>query len=232
MKYPDARPSPSVTPDVHYAPPPDGPLDVVHLDDAVMIVDKPSGLLTVPGRGLGREDCALSRAARQVPDALVVHRLDMATSGLLALGRGMHWQRKLSMLFQEREVEKRYEAIVHGLVQADEGELDWPLITDWPRRPMQKVCFEMGKPALTRFKVLARDEALGQTRVDLKPVTGRSHQLRVHMLTMGHPIVGDPLYGDQTVQACFPRLMLHACQLSLPHPQTGQWMDWRSTPPF
>lgn len=230
---PGASP-PSATPDVVYAPPPDIGLDqvLVHVDEAMVVVSKQAGLLSVPGRGEGREDCMASRVNRQWPDALIVHRLDMATSGLLVLARGEAMQRTLSMLFQDRRLSKRYVAVLHGLVAQDEGEVALPLITDWPNRPKQMVCHERGKPSLTRFKVLARDAALMQTRVELEPVTGRSHQLRVHMLAMGHAIVGDPLYGDQAVQAAYPRLMLHACDLSLPHPLTGEVLKLHSTAPF
>ena len=224
--------TPSATPDVRYCPPQDGGPEIVHLDAHLMVVDKPAGLLSVPGRGEGREDCVASRMQRRFPEALIVHRLDMATSGLLVLARGPGMHRRLSALFHEREVEKAYTAVVHGLVTEDEGEVDLPLITDWPRRPMQMVCHLRGKASLTRFRVLARDEEAGCTRMALEPVTGRSHQLRVHMLALGHPIVGDPLYGDAAVQAAHPRLMLHACSLTLPHPGTGQMLTWHSAPPF
>lgn len=223
---------PSATPDVVYSPPPDTGLDIVHLDEHLIVLNKPAGLLSVPGRGEGREDCLVSRAQQRFDEALIVHRLDMATSGLLVLARGMEMQSRLSQLFQHREVDKRYVAIVHGLLASDQGEVDLPLITDWPNRPMQKVCHEQGKSSQTRYVVLARDAQLGQTRVQLEPITGRSHQLRVHMLAMGHVIVGDPLYGDQAVQQRYPRLMLHASQLSLPHPMTGQLLTWYSEPGF
>lgn len=226
------RSAPSFTPDVTYCPPPDEGLDVVFADEAMLVVDKPAGLLSVPGRGEGRADCMISRAARRYDDALIVHRLDMATSGLLVLARGEAMQRAVSLLFQERHVSKRYVALVHGLLASDEGTVDLPLITDWPRRPMQMVCHERGKPSLTRYRVISRDAALGQTRVELEPVTGRSHQLRVHMLALGHPIVGDPLYGDQAVQAAWPRLMLHASQLSLPHPLTQALLQFERAAPF
>lgn len=223
---------PSATPDVVYAPPPDTGLALIHVDEAMVVVDKPAGLLSVPGRGEGREDCMAARVNRQWPEARIVHRLDMATSGLLVLARGDAMQRTLSMLFQDRRLSKRYVAVLHGVVEQDEGEVALPLITDWPNRPKQMVCHELGKPSLTRFKVLARDAALGQTRVELEPVTGRTHQLRVHMLAMGHAIVGDPLYGDQAVQSGFPRLMLHACSLSLPHPATGEALSLQCAAPF
>lgn len=213
---------PSLEPDIPYCPPPDDELLVCHEDDALLVVDKPAGLLTVPGRGADRQDCLLSRVARGYPDALIVHRLDMATSGLVVMARGADMQRRLSHLFQSRQVYKRYEAWVHGLPHGDAGEIDLPLITDWPRRPRQMVCHQQGKPSLTRWQVLRRDERRGLTRMSLEPVTGRSHQLRVHLLALGHPIVGDPLYGEAAVQRHWPRMMLHACEVSLPHPVAGQ----------
>jgi tRNA pseudouridine32 synthase / 23S rRNA pseudouridine746 synthase len=226
------RSAPSFTPDVIYRPPPDLGLGVVFVDETQLVLNKPAGLLSVPGRGEGRDDCMISRAARHYGDAMIVHRLDMATSGLLVLARGEAMQRALSMLFQGRHVSKRYVALVHGLLASDEGEVVLPLITDWPNRPKQMVCHERGKPSLTRYRVLSRDAARCLTRVELEPVTGRSHQLRVHMLAMGHPIVGDPLYGDPAVQADWPRLMLHASQLALPHPVTQVVQQFECAAPF
>ncbi|TAK93208.1 MAG: RluA family pseudouridine synthase [Aquabacterium sp.] len=223
---------PSATPDVIYSPPPDEGLDVIYHDEAMVVVNKPSGLLSVPGRGDGREDCMVSRVMLDFSDALIVHRLDMATSGLLVLARGEDMQRRLSMLFQDRRVSKRYVALVHGLMSQDAGEVNLPLITDWPHRPKQMVCHERGKPSLTRFSVDSRDAQLWQTRVSLEPVTGRSHQLRVHMLASGHPIVGDPLYGDEALQSAWPRLMLHASEITLPHPVTGVDLALRCPVPF
>jgi len=178
---------------VVYTPPPDLGLDLVYQDEALIVVNKPEGLLSVPGRGDDRADCMVSRVQLRVPEALTVHRLDMATSGLLVFARGPDMQRALSLAFQDRGVSKRYVAVVHGLVQPDDGVVDLPLIADWPNRPRQMVCHERGKPSQTRFQVLARDAVTAQTRVALEPITGRSHQLRVHMLALGHPIVGDPL---------------------------------------
>ncbi len=217
---------------VVYTPPPDLGLDLVYQDEALIVVNKPEGLLSVPGRGDDRADCMVSRVQLRVPEALTVHRLDMATSGLLVFARGPEMQRALSLAFQDRGVSKRYVAVVHGLVQPDEGVVDLPLIADWPNRPRQMVCHERGKPSQTRFQVLARDAVAAQTRVALEPITGRSHQLRVHMLALGHPIVGDPFYGDAGVQRSFPRLRLHAQALSLMHPTTGQRMAWSCEPDF
>lgn len=232
MSLPAHSSIPSATPDVDYLPPPDTGLDVVFLDDTMVVVNKPSGLLAVPGRGEGRADCMVSRVCLRFEDAMIVHRLDMATSGLLVLARGEAMQRALSMAFQDRRVSKRYVALVHGLLKEDAGVVDLPLITDWPRRPMQMVCHERGKPSLTRYRVLGRDADRGLSRVELEPVTGRSHQLRVHMLAVGHPIAGDPLYGDATVQQAYPRLMLHACRIDMPHPISGESLSLSSPAPF
>jgi tRNA pseudouridine32 synthase/23S rRNA pseudouridine746 synthase len=217
---------------VVYTPPPDLGLDLVYQDEALIVVNKPEGLLSVPGRGDDRADCMVSRVQQRVPEALTVHRLDMATSGLLVFARGPDMQRALSLAFQDRGVSKRYVAVVHGLVQPDEGVVDLPLIADWPNRPRQMVCHERGKPSQTRFQVLARDAVAAQTRVALEPITGRSHQLRVHMLALGHPIVGDPFYGDADVQRPFARLYLHAAELGMPHPVSGQWVSWACEAPF
>lgn len=215
-----------------YDPPPDRGLQPIYLDEHLLVVDKPSGLLTVPGRGEHLQDCLIHRVQRHVPEALIVHRLDMATSGLVLLARGGDMQRALSGLFMHRQVDKRYVALVQGLVPDDEGEIDLPLITDWPRRPRQMVDRVHGKPSQTRYRVLMRDTVLGRSRLDLMPLTGRSHQLRVHCLAIGHPILGDPLYGpDASRQAC-ERLMLHATALSLPHPVSGERLDVRSVNPF
>jgi tRNA pseudouridine32 synthase/23S rRNA pseudouridine746 synthase len=226
--------APSLTPDVDYDPPPEGEWAPVWLDDDLVVVDKPSGLLSVPGRGAARADCMLARASARWPGLLVVHRLDMATSGLLVLARHEAAQRSLSIAFADRHTHKRYEAVVHGLVPQAQGEVDLPLITDWPRRPLQKVCHVDGKLSLTRYEVIAHLPALNQTRVALMPVTGRSHQLRVHMMAIGHPIVGDPLYGPDGVgvQSASARLLLHAQALALPHPADQRPMRWVCPTPF
>ena len=214
--------------EIDYQPPADKGLDLIHVDDDLVVVVKPAGLLSVPGRGVERADCMASRVQARFADALIVHRLDMATSGLLVFARGPEAQRLLSIAFAGRDVHKRYEALVHGLVGAEKGEIDLPLITDWPRRPRQMVCFERGKPSLTRFCVIERHAGQHTTRVSLEPVTGRSHQLRVHLMALGHPIVGDPLYGP----GLGARLLLHAAQLSVPHPRDGEAMSWTSPVPF
>jgi tRNA pseudouridine32 synthase/23S rRNA pseudouridine746 synthase len=215
-----------------YAPPLHTGLDVVHADDTLLIVDKPSGLLSVPGRGERFHDSMVSRVALEYPQALTVHRLDMQTSGLLVLALGPQAHRELSELFQTRQVHKRYVAEVAGLVAQDQGEVTLPLMTDWPNRPRQKVDAMAGKPALTRWRVVGRDAIRGTTRVELEPVTGRSHQLRVHMMSIGHAILGDPLYASDDVRALAGRLLLHAAELRLPHPRTGDWVHATSPVPF
>lgn len=215
-----------------YAPPPHTGLDIVHADDTFLIVNKPSGLLSVPGRGERFHDSMVSRVMLEFPQALTVHRLDMQTSGLLVLALGPLAHRELSELFQARQVHKRYVAQVDGLMSADQGEVALPLITDWPNRPRQKVDEVDGKPAFTRWQVLARDTLQSHTRVALEPVTGRSHQLRVHMMSIGHAILGDPLYASTEVRAQAGRLLLHAAELKLPHPRTGEWVHVTTPIPF
>ncbi|TXI98169.1 MAG: RNA pseudouridine synthase [Aquabacterium sp.] len=218
--------------EVIYTPPPDEGLDLIHVDEALIVVNKPEGLLSVPGRGEDRQDCMVHRVQQRFPEALTVHRLDMATSGLLVFARGEAMQRALSVLFQDRQVNKRYVAVVQGLLAPDHGEVNLPLIADWPNRPRQMVCFERGKPSQTLYEVLARDPLKDETRVALTPVTGRSHQLRVHMLALGHPMLGDPFYGDADSQARAPRLLLHAEALGLPHPVSGERVHWACAAPF
>jgi tRNA pseudouridine32 synthase / 23S rRNA pseudouridine746 synthase len=207
-------------------------LVVVHADAACIVVVKPAGLLSVPGRGEHLQDCVASRVRSQFGDTLVVHRLDMATSGLMLFARGAAAQRTLSIAFAAREVHKRYVAVVEGLIDQDSGEINLPLMADWPNRPKQKADREHGKPSLTRYRVLARDESAGTTRVELEPVTGRAHQLRVHLLSLGHPILGDALYAPPEVQARADRLLLHASALRFAHPVGGAPMAFESAAPF
>lgn len=215
-----------------YLPPPHAGLDIAYADDHFLVLNKPSGLLSVPGRGELFHDSLASRVQLEYPQALVVHRLDMQTSGLMVMALGAPMQRALSDLFQARQVHKRYVAVVAGLVANDHGEVNLPLITDWPNRPRQKVDHADGKPALTRWRVVQRDLIQGITRVDLEPVTGRSHQLRVHMMAIGHAIVGDPLYARADARAQADRLLLHAAELALPHPASGQPIHLQSPVPF
>jgi len=212
-----------------YAPPLAG-LTVLYADTHLIAVDKPSGLLSVPGRGEDKADCALSRAQANYPDALTVHRLDMATSGLLLLARGKEMQRALSGLFERGEISKRYIADVWGAPSPVSGQISLPLITDWPNRPLQKVDHEIGKPSVTRFDTLRASGA--SARLILTPLTGRSHQLRVHLAEIGHPILGDEFYAHAEALAAAPRLALHAASLSFLHPATGQPLRLDSPCPF
>ena len=199
-------------------------------DDHLVILDKPAGLLSVPGKGEAGQHNLWSLARQRWHDVQVVHRLDMATSGLLLMARGAQAQRTLSQAFERREVSKHYVALVQGLVAGEAGTIDLPLITDWPNRPRQKVDHAIGKPSLTRWRVLQRDPASGRTRLALEPLTGRSHQLRVHLAALGHPIVGDALYG--TDAAPQPRMCLHAQALCFAHPCTGEPVQVQSATPF
>ena len=203
---------------------------ILHADGSLIAIDKPAGLLAVPGRGADKADCAAVRVAAVYPDALVVHRLDMATSGLMLFARGPAVQRALSAAFAARAVEKRYLAVVHGLPADDAGEIALPLAADWPNRPRQQVAAQGGKPALTRWRVLERDARRGVARVELQPVTGRTHQLRVHLAAIGHAIVGDALYAARDAGAS--RLMLHAWTLALDHPHDGRRMNFEAPAPF
>jgi tRNA pseudouridine32 synthase / 23S rRNA pseudouridine746 synthase len=207
---------------------------VQHVDACCVVVTKPAGLLCVPGRGEDKQDCLSSRVQRLHPDARIVHRLDMATSGLVLMARGAVMQRVLSAAFERREVRKRYLAVVAGHLAAADGphgwgEIAWPLAADWPRRPMQRVDCAAGRPSLTRWRVLGHGD--GWTRLELQPVTGRTHQLRVHLQALGHPILGDALYAPPDVQARAQRLLLHAWTLAFTHPE-GREVCFESPPPF
>ncbi|CAG0905610.1 unnamed protein product [Darwinula stevensoni] len=218
--------------DTPYIPPPDRGLEMIYRDEALLVVNKPAGLLSVPGRGEDKQDCLLSRVRYEYPEALSVHRLDMSTSGLMILARSKVLERALSIQFQQRKVHKRYLAVVTGQPQPDRGEIDLPLITDWPNRPRQKVDYDIGKPSQTRYRVLAFDAANHCSRVELEPVTGRSHQLRVHMMARGHAILGDELYATPAVYAQADRLLLHAQALRFTHPVTGEVLSLASDVPF
>lgn len=212
---------PSASPPLRnpYSPPPDIQLDVVHLDAHVLVVNKPSGLLSVPGRSEGMDDCLASRVQARYPAALVVHRLDEDTSGLVLFALSADIQRALSQAFASRDVDKGYVACVHGLLEPEAGEITAAIGRDWAMRPLRRVDTVRGQAAYTRWRVLARDPVSRTSRVELRPLTGRTHQLRLHLQHIGHPIVGDRLYGqgNETV-----RLMLHASELSFAHPITGK----------
>ncbi len=208
---------------------------IVHCDDALIVAEKPAGLPAVPGRTSELKDCVASRVQAAWPDALLVHRLDMATSGLMVMARGLSAQQALGHAFERRQVEKHYLAIVAGLLPAPAGqwgEINAPIGADWPDRPRRMIDFAKGKAALTRYRVLAYDRDIDCTRVELMPVTGRTHQLRVHLQMLGYPILGDSLYAPDTVQAAAPRLMLHASRIALPHPANGATVVFCSTPAF
>jgi len=217
---------------VIYNPPPHTSLDILLKDEFLLILSKYSGLLSVPGRGKSKQDCLISRVQSEFPDALIVHRLDMSTSGLMVIARGKEIERSLSILFQQRKVNKKYIAVVDGKVSPNTGEISFPLITDWPNRPKQKVDFETGKPSHTRYSVLAYDKKNNTTRLELKPLTGRTHQLRLHMQSIKHSILGDELYASKEVIKKSPRLLLHACYLSFTHPITGELIELNSEPEF
>ncbi len=213
-------------------PPADTGLDILYQDELLIAVNKPSGLLSVPGRGADKQDCMITRIQQHFADALTVHRLDMETSGILLFARNKTIHRLLSRAFQEREVGKQYTAVIAGALEKEAGEVNLPLICDWPNRPRQKVDHEVGKPSLTRYQYLSYNVQLNATRVALFPVTGRSHQLRVHMLSLGHPILGDPLYAPPDVQAKASRLQLHANKMVIQHPVSGKPLRLCSEPPF
>ena len=209
---------------------------VVHADDWLIVVDKPAGLLSVRGRGPRGEDCLHARVRARWQDALVVHRLDMATSGLMLFARGPESQRRLSRAFEQRAVAKRYCAVVVGRLEPDGvwSEIDLPLAPDWPNRPRQKVDFAGGRASRTLWRALGPAQGpWGEgTRLELAPLTGRSHQLRVHLAAIGHPIAGDTLYASKTEADASPRLLLHAARLALQHPSDGREVGWRCAAPF
>jgi len=217
---------------IPYLPPPHRGLNILYLDDELLLVDKPAGLLSVPGRGEDKQDSLISRVQQEFPEALIVHRLDMSTSGIMLLARNKLMHRQLSLLFQERQVDKRYTAVVEGIVQQSSGRIDLPLITDWPNRPKQVVNFLVGKPSVTYFNIASRHPESHCSRVTLQPITGRTHQLRVHLEFIGHAIRGDDLYCHEPSQYPSSRLLLHAHQLQFQHPSTGRLLHCSSTVPF
>lgn len=230
--------SPQPRPPRHLAVP-DG-VTVLYADDALLVLDKPAGLLSVPGRGPDNADCLSARVQAVYLDALIVHRLDMGTSGLIVMARGAVAQSILSSAFARREVHKRYQALVAGLPESRQtdaqgwSDIRLPLIVDWPNRPKSKVCLETGKPSHTRWRLLGQERQNGLTtaRLELEPVTGRSHQLRLHLQAIGHAILGDELYADDATLDAAPRLLLHACFIELPHPVTGERLRVESPVPF
>jgi len=220
----------SANPDFIYQPPMTPYLEIIYQDADLVVLNKPSGLLTVPGRLPEHQDCLQNRVNKVLPSATIVHRLDMATSGivLMALNKPAHVN--ISRQFEQRKTQKSYLARVYGLVKEDSGEINLPLICDWPNRPKQKVDFEHGKESQTLYQVIQRDE--DSTLVELTPITGRSHQLRVHMLALGHPILGDRLYAHDKALTVSPRLQLHAQIHTFAQPTTGETIKISSVSPF
>lgn len=226
-----------------YNPPRDTGLDLVYCDDSLLMVNKPAGLLSVTGRGADKADCLARRVQNEFPDACSVHRLDMDTSGLLVFARGRDMHRRLSVLFRQRRIYKCYVALVAGHVGCTAGEVDLPLASDWPNRPRQKVDFAAGKPSITRYRLLEYmkipflpsihqdNRGFDASRVELEPLTGRTHQLRVHMASIGHPIIGDALYGEEAGRKA-ERLLLHSRLLSFAHPVSGEPLTLTCEPPF
>jgi tRNA pseudouridine32 synthase/23S rRNA pseudouridine746 synthase len=209
-------------------------LHVLFADSALVVVNKPSGLLAVPGRGEDKQDCLSARVQAEFADALIVHRLDMATSGLMIFARGIEMQRTLNAAFAAREVHKRYVAVAHGHIKGPPDvwqTIDLPIQVDWPNRPL-RVIHEDGKPSVTRLRPLQYDATAHTTRVELEPVTGRSHQLRVHLQAIGHPLLGDSLYAPSPVQLGAARLLLHATRLELRHPVNALLCAWDSPADF
>ena len=209
--------------------PPDVPLDILHHDSALLIVNKPAGLLSVPGKDPGKEDCLIDRLRRVFPEVLLVHRLDCDTSGVMVFALNKAAQGNLGQQFEKRQTKKVYLARLWGLLEPKEGTVDLPLCVDWPNRPRQQGTPEQGKPAVTDWRVQRHDGKT--TRVRLMPLTGRSHQLRVHMLSLGHPILGDPIYATGEALE-YPRMMLHAESLRLRHPETGKSLTYSAPAPF
>ena len=218
-----------VLPPLDYNPP-QTPLKILYQDDDLLVLSKPADLLSVPGRAEDLQDSLETRARAEFPDALLVHRLDMDTSGVFLMARNKAAQKALGLQFEKRETEKEYIALVHGAPEEDSGLVDLPLRCDWDNRPRQMVCYEHGKPSQTQWEVIARED--GYSRLSLKPITGRSHQLRVHMEAIEHAILGDPFYGEAESRMARDRLMLHAQRLKITHPSNGEPIEFIDPAPF
>ncbi|PKH85651.1 pseudouridine synthase [Colwellia sp. Bg11-28] len=225
----------SANPDFIYLPPMSPYLDIIYQDDDIVVLNKASGILSVPGRLPEHQDCLQNRVQRVLPTATIVHRLDMATSGIMIMALNKPAHVAISRQFEQRKTQKSYLARVWGLVELNEGSVDLPLISDWPNRPKQKVDHENGKKSLTHYRVLSHNDSIDEqanTLLELTPITGRSHQLRVHMLALGHPILGDRLYAPEEALTMRNRLQLHALKLSLFHPSTEQAITFDAPCPF
>lgn len=210
--------------------PPELSVDILYHDRNIVVVNKPSGLLSVPGKGELLKDCLISRLQKVFPDALLVHRLDLETSGVMLFALTPYAQRHLGLQFEKRQVKKTYIANVWGNVENKTGEIEAPIIVDWPNRPRQKICWETGKSAFTKWRVLRKNKL--STRLRLMPTTGRSHQLRVHMLSIGHVILGDKLYAKGEPLEASERLQLHSESIKIRHPEGGKGIVFRSRNPF
>ncbi len=210
----------------------DKEVEILYQDDALLVVNKPEFLLTVPGRAPENKDCVITRLQEKFPEAVIVHRLDLDTSGLLIVPIKRSAMSHIARQFQERKIKKRYEALVWGKVQETCGSIDLPLKADWENRPLQIVHFENGKAALTHYHNLGFDEPTQATRLALFPVTGRSHQLRIHCRQIGHPILGCDMYAHEHALAASKRLLLHACEISFEHPENGTLMTIKNEAPF
>ena len=216
----------------NYTPPADKGLDILYQDDALLVVNKAAGLLSVPGRDEDKQDCLINRVQIDYPSARIVHRLDMATSGAMVIALNDEVHRQLSILFEKRNVKKRYVAVVDGIVKDKSGLIDLPLITDWPNRPKQMIDHERGKPSRTQYQRMSVNKESNTSRVELIPETGRSHQIRVHLQSLGHAILGDRLYASKEVIEKADRLLLHSTLLSFEHPVTGELLEVTSVTPF
>jgi tRNA pseudouridine32 synthase/23S rRNA pseudouridine746 synthase len=219
-------------PGYYVAKPCHEPLRILHVDDDIIVIDKPSGLFTIPGRGPENADSAITRLQADYPEAIIIHRLDLDTSGLLVVPRTFRGRSTLSAQIRERRMEKVYEALVWGLLADDEGEIDLPLRRDMENRPRVKIDHAEGKASLTRYHVLHRDTENARTLLRLTPVTGRQHQLRIHLASIGHPILGCDLYAHEAAFRAMPRLMLHASELGFAHPANGDWFSIASPSGF
>jgi tRNA pseudouridine32 synthase / 23S rRNA pseudouridine746 synthase len=227
---PDTRTAAMEEPPPYLVPHSTEEIAILYEDSDLLLVRKPTLLLSIPGRHPLNKDCLVTRLQQRYPTASIVHRLDLDTSGIMVIPLNKPAHAHISRQFQRREVHKSYHALVFGVVEMDEGEVDLPIVCDWERRPLQKICHAHGREAVTRFEVLER--LADRTRVLLKPVTGRSHQLRIHMRELGHPILGCDMYAHASALGMADRLMLHATMLGFTHPTSGEWLHGECPPDF